>query len=184
MIETLVREYGIPAVMIGAGVEGEGVVFLGGVLAHRGLLVVWQVALAAAIGSFCADQIIFFLGRHAGHLRFVQRLDASKAMGRARGLLERYPVGFVLAFRFVYGMRIISPLLISRTRISSLRFLVLNGIAALSWAVVITAVGYLFGNAVETAFGHLRLHLHLIVALAALLLALVAVSLFIKTRLE
>lgn len=179
-MESLISDYGIPAVLLGAGVEGEAVVFLAGVLAHRGLLVFWQVVAAAAIGSFIADQIVFFLGRHAPRSRFVARLEATAAMRRAKSLLERYPVGFILAFRFIYGMRIISPLLISRTSIPALRFMLLNGIAACLWAIAISAIGYLFGNAVEMLFGHLRLHLHLLIALGALLATIVATTLFVR----
>ncbi|SES45031.1 DedA family protein [Rhizobium sp. NFR03] len=181
-MEALISEFGIWAVLVGAGVEGEAVAFLGGVLAHRRLLVYWQVAAAAAFGSFIADQLFFFIGRHAGRLRFVERLEATTAMRRATDLLERYPVGFVLAFRFIYGMRIISPLLISRTGISALRFLVLNGLAACLWAMVITAVGYLFGNAVEMVFGHLRLHIHLLIAVAVLVAGIVATAMFARSR--
>ena len=80
-------------------------------------------------------------------------------------------------------MRIISPLLISRTSIPASRFLLLNAIAACAWAVAITAVGYLFGNAVEALFGHLRLHLHLVISLIALVIAIVATTVFVRTRL-
>lgn len=169
MLEALITKYGVFGVLLGAGVEGEGVVFLGGVLAHRGLLAVWQVALAAALGSFIADQLFFALGRRASGLAFVTRLTRTAAMHRARGLLERYPTGFILAFRFLYGLRIISPVLIGTTTIPAMRFLVLNALAACLWGVVITGIGYLFGNAVEALFGHLRLHVHLVLALAALL---------------
>ncbi|KQR71707.1 hypothetical protein ASG03_03995 [Rhizobium sp. Leaf341] len=181
-LEALISTYGIWAVLIGAGVEGEAVAFLGGVLAHRGLLVYWQVAAAAAFGSFVADQLFFLIGRHSARFRFVARLEATAAMRRATGLLERYPVGFILAFRFIYGMRIISPLLISRTNISALRFLVLNGIAACLWGMAITAVGFLFGNAVQILFGHLRLHIHLLIAIAALVLAMAATAVAVRSR--
>ncbi|WP_110801747.1 MULTISPECIES: VTT domain-containing protein [unclassified Rhizobium] len=182
MLEALISDYGIWAVLVGAGVEGEAVAFLGGVLAHRGLLVYWQVAAATAFGSFIADQLFFFIGRHAARFRFVERLEATTAMRRATGLLERYPVGFILAFRFIYGMRIISPLLISRTSISAFRFLVLNGVAACLWGTAITAIGFLFGNAVEMLFGHLRLHFHLLIALAALMAGIAGTAVLMRHR--
>ena len=181
-LDALISDFGIWAVFVGAGVEGEAVAFLGGVLAHRGLLVYWQVAAAAAFGSFVADQLFSVIGRHAARFRFVERLEATTAMRRATCLQDRHPVGFVLAFRFIYGMRIISPLLISRTTISALRFLVLNGLAACLWAIVITAIGYLFGKAVEMVFGHLRLHIHLLIAVAVLVAGIVATATFVRSR--
>lgn len=172
VIEGLVVKYGLLGVLLGAGIEGEAVVFLSGVLAHRGLMPLWQVMSAAALGSFVADQLFFLLGR-----RPVQLLDVWQ---RARGLLYAHPTGFILAFRFLYGMRIISPVLIGTTEIPALRFMALNALAACLWAVMVAGIGYAFGNAVEALFGHLRLHLHMILALSAI--AIGALGLFLVRR--
>lgn len=180
VIEGLVVKYGLFGVLLGAGIEGEAVVFLSGVLAHRGLMPLWQVMSAAALGSFVADQLFFLLGRRAASLPYVQKLNRAPAMQRARGLLHAHPTGFILAFRFLYGMRIISPVLIGTTEIPALRFMALNALAACLWAVMVAGIGYAFGNAVEALFGHLRLHLHVILALSAI--AIGALGLFLVRR--
>ena len=51
-IETLVAKYGLLAILLGAGVEGEAVVVTGGVLAHRGLVPLIPACICAAVGSF------------------------------------------------------------------------------------------------------------------------------------
>ncbi|MFB9951212.1 DedA family protein [Rhizobium puerariae] len=167
-----ITQYGALAVFIGAGAEGETAAFLGGIFAHRHLMPDWQAAAAASLGSFAADQLFFFAGRYASRLGFVRKFIASKMMKRVAHLLETYPTGFILSFRFIYGIRIISPVAIGLSSISPWRFLLLNFIAAALWGTVITAVGYLLGNAVEALFGRLRLHHHLLVALAAILLVI------------
>lgn len=166
-----ISHYGPLAVFLGAGAEGETAAFLGGVFAHRHLMPYWQAAMAAALGSFVADQFFFLAGRYARKLRFVRRFAASDVMGRITHLLETYPTGFILSFRFIYGIRIISPVAIGLSSVPPWRFLLLNFVAAAIWGTVITAVGYLFGNVVETLFGRLRLHIHLLIALATILVA-------------
>jgi membrane protein DedA with SNARE-associated domain len=168
-LEDLISHYGALAVFLGAAAEGETAAFLGGVLAHRHLLTYWQAAVAAALGSFVADQAFFLVGRHAGKWRFVRRFTQSKAMSHVTRLLETYPTGFILSFRFIYGVRTVSPIAIGLSSIPAWRFVFLNFIAAVIWGIVITAVGYLFGNAVEALFGRLRLHIHLLIALAVIL---------------
>ncbi|OLP61224.1 hypothetical protein BJF93_20750 [Xaviernesmea oryzae] len=180
MLEHLITSYGAFAVLIGAGVEGETAAFLGGVLAHRHLLPYWHAALAACLGSFIADQIFFLTGRYAQGWPIVQRALRSSALQRVTHLLETYPTGFILAFRFIYGIRTISPIVIGTTRIPTSRFLLLNAIAAIVWGIVITAIGFLFGEAVEALFGRLRLHAHLLVAVAAL--ALIVPALWVAAR--
>jgi membrane protein DedA with SNARE-associated domain len=179
-LQELMAQYGPLAVFIGAGAEGETAAFLGGVFAHRHLMPWWQAAVAAAAGSFVADQLFFLAGRYAAKLAFVQRFSRQKAMRRVTGLLETYPTGFILAFRFIYGIRIISPVAIGLSKVPALRFLLLNAIAAAIWGVVITAVGYLIGNAVEGIFGRLRLHMHLMVALGVILVVVIAAALAVR----
>lgn len=58
-IESLIAAYGLPAIFLGAGIEGETVAVLGGVVAHAGTLPLWQVFAAVGLGSFLADEIFF-----------------------------------------------------------------------------------------------------------------------------
>ncbi|RWX75898.1 DedA family protein [Neorhizobium lilium] len=167
-LETLISEYGPLAVFLGAGIEGETAVFLGGVFSHRQLFPFWQAATAAVFGSFLIDQAWFFAGRYANRLALVQRFMQTSAAARVNRLLEAHPTGFILAFRFIYGMRTVSPVIIGLTSVPALRFVVLNFIAALVWGIAITAIGYLFGNAVEALFGRLKLHVHLLIALVVI----------------
>lgn len=62
-LEQFVSDYGAFGLFAGAGLEGETVAMLGGVLAHRGLLDFWTAVLAVAAGSFLTGQIFFLAGR-------------------------------------------------------------------------------------------------------------------------
>ncbi|CCM79017.1 DedA family protein [Rhizobium mesoamericanum] len=176
MLERLIGEYGVLAVFLGAAVEGETAAFLGGVFAHRQLIPYWQVALAACLGSFAADQVLFFAGRYATKWSYVQTLLGSEPVARATRLLDAHPTGFIFAFRFIYGIRTISPIAIGVSSVSTRRFVILNAIAALAWGVLITAIGFVAGQAVEALLGRLQLHLHLLIALgfAAILVPITA----------
>lgn len=181
--ELLIAKYGLLAIFLGAGIEGETVVILGGVFAHRHLVSYWSAALAACAGSFVADQLLFFAGRHARHYRRIQKLIEQPAFARVTQLLERYPTGFIFAFRFLYGLRVISPVAIGMSRIPAAKFLIFNAAAASIWGPLFTGIGYLFGQGIEQAFGHLPLHRHMFIALGTIALLIVAVLAFRKSRL-
>ena len=74
------------------------------------------------------------------------------------GWLERYDTWFILTFRFIYGVRNFASFAMGLARINPLRFAVLNFIAAFVWAILFAGGGYLFGHALETAFGELASH--------------------------
>ena len=51
---------------------------------------------------------------------------------------DRHPTLFVFAFRFLYGLRTVSPVAIGTTRLPTARFMALNGTAALVWATMLS----------------------------------------------
>ncbi|WP_277971256.1 DedA family protein [Sphingomonas echinoides] len=148
-IETIIAKYGLFALFAGAGIEGETVVVAGGLLAHKGLFSLPGAMAAAAAGSFVADQIFFSLGRYFRDKPWVRRARAKPIFARALGLLERYPIGFIFAFRFIYGFRTISPIAIGTTKVSTKLFVMINLVAAIVWGIVFTGIGYLFGHSFE-----------------------------------
>jgi membrane protein DedA with SNARE-associated domain len=149
MIETLLARYGLLGIFLGAGIEGEAATIAGGVLAHRGLVPLWGAMLAAASGSCIVDQLYFFLGRYCRRFGWVDRLAKRPAFERALGFLERHPTAFILGFRFVYGMRTISPIAIGTSRVPTLRFVPLNIVAAAIWGPLFIWLGYTFGKAID-----------------------------------
>ena len=157
-LDGLVQHYGLVALLVGAGLEGEAVVVAGGLLAHQGLFPLPAAMAAAACGSFAADQGWFAAGRRLRDRAWVRRLREKAAFAKALQLLERYPRGFIFAFRFIYGFRTVSPIAIGTTAVKARTFLIVNAIAAVVWAVTFTAVGYLFGREFEAWMG--RLHPH------------------------
>ncbi|MCY1513742.1 Inner membrane protein YohD [compost metagenome] len=155
-LHQFIVDYGLWAVLAGTFLEGEGVVVLAGFLAHQRLLHLPDVMLCAFAGSFAADQLLFYLGRRYRDRRYVRRIREQPAFGKALALVDRYPHSFILALRFLYGLRTVGPVALGVSRVSPLRFLVLNAIAAAIWAVCFSALGYAFGQTIESMLG--RLH--------------------------
>jgi membrane protein DedA with SNARE-associated domain len=147
--EHLIRIYGVIAIFLGAAFEGEAAVTTGGYLAHRQLVDPFLAAAAAFAGSFMTDQIIFFFARYHREHRWIARVRHRPAFGRAIGFIERRPVLFCSAFRFIYGMRIAGPIAIGVSKVPARQFVILNAISAAIWASTFTYIGYRFGNAFE-----------------------------------
>jgi membrane protein DedA with SNARE-associated domain len=148
-IAPLIAKYGLLALFLGAGVEGEAIVVTGGILAHKGLVPLWGAMLASATGSCLVDQIWFFLGRHFRHYPWVRRQTGRPAFARALGFLERHPTAFIFGFRFIYGLRTVSPIAIGTTQVETRKFVLLNILAAAIWGPLFTLLGYAFGKAID-----------------------------------
>lgn len=145
-IESFIAQYGLAAIFLGAAFEGETSVVTGGLLAHQHLVPLVGSAAAAVTGSFAADQLFFFIGRRYRDTKPVRRIAAKPAFARALDTLDRHPTVFILGFRFLYGLRTISPVAIGTSHVPARTFMVLNAISALVWGVLFTAIGYVFGD--------------------------------------
>ena len=154
-LEQIIGNFGLPGLFLGAAVEGETVVVLGGMMVHRGVLPFLPAIVAAAIGSFVADQLFFFLGRAFRHRPFVKRQQRKPAFVKALATFEKHPLLFVFAFRFVYGFRTVSPLAVGTTSLAARTFLMINALAAAVWATVFVSLGYSFGAATGKMVGRL-----------------------------
>jgi membrane protein DedA with SNARE-associated domain len=147
-LESVLRTYGYWALFVGTFLEGETILMIGGLLAHLGYLKLPMVMLVAFIGSFSGDQFYFFLGRLRGLDLLVKHPKWHNRVRKVHQLIERYQDLIILGFRFVYGMRIMTPFVLAMNkRIKTSRFVMLNAIGAVIWSVVIAGGGYLFGYA-------------------------------------
>ena len=145
----LLTDHGYAAVFAGSLLEGETILMLAGFAAHQGYLSLPWVVVVAFLGGALGDQIFFFVGRHWGNalLRRLPRLDRNAQ--RVRELLMRHHVGLIIGVRFMYGLRIVGPIVIGMSEVPATRFLTLNLVGAGIWAVVIAGAGFVFGHTLQ-----------------------------------
>ena len=156
MLEHFIETYGYLALLIGTFLEGETILIIGGFAAHRGSLSLPLVIFTAFIGTLAGDQLFFFIGRIKGNAFLDKKPLWKPSIEKVHNLLEGYQTLLILGFRFLYGLRTVTPFVIGMSRIHTARFIVLNMFGAFVWAVVIGAAGYLFGTAFEVLLGNIK----------------------------
>ena len=166
----LLSNHGYLIILIWTFLEGETIVIVAGWLAPVLGLRPWMIALCAFIGSFSTDQLMFALGKYKGNdfLRYFPRLE--KKMDKAKGLFKKYDTALILSFRFIYGVRNITPIMLGISGVSHKKFFFLNFLGAGVWAVTFTYGGYFAGEAFRTAvryFGYGVMYVLLAIILGA-----------------
>jgi membrane protein DedA with SNARE-associated domain len=152
-MEEFLRQYGPIGIFLGAGFEGQTAVIVGGILARQHILHLWLVLLSATAGSGVVDHLLFVAGRQFRTHRWVVRAQQQPAFARALGFIEKYPISYTLAFRFIFGLRVASPIAIGVTQVPTWRFTLLNIAGAVLWATTFTMAGFIFGEAVHNLLG-------------------------------
>ena len=148
-IPALIDSYGYIAVAIGAFLEGETILALAGLAAYRGYLDFYTVVVVALIAGFLGDQFYFFLGRFKGAKILERFPDAERRAHKFDALLARFHGPLIVGIRFMYGFRILGPIMLGMGRVPAWKFVVYNFIGAAIWAPLIAGLGYLFGSALE-----------------------------------
>jgi membrane protein DedA with SNARE-associated domain len=145
MLEALIVRWGYLAVVLGTFLEGETILVAAGALAHRGALSLPLVMLCAFVGSVAGDQLWFQLGHRYGQPFLDRRPEWKARAGAVQRHLLRFGNFFVLGFRFVIGVRTVTPALLGASGYSRVRFAWLNALGGAWWSVTIGGAGYALG---------------------------------------
>ena len=149
-MQEFLREYlqvhGYWVLFIGTFLEGEAILIFAGFLASQGYLSIYGVILSAFVGSFLGDQFYFHMGRLKGPFILKLFSSFSRKLRKALRLIERYGSFVAFISRYTYGFRILLPIILGMTNLSSRRFLYLNMASAVTWAILFSLVGFLFGK--------------------------------------
>ena len=155
-LSTFLASYGYLALLLGTFLEGETILVLGGIAAHQGYLKLTGVILSAFAGSLMGDQLFFFLGRRHKDYILKKRPAWQIRIERVSRLVARYENITILIFRFLYGLRSVTPFVLGMSGVRTAKFIILNCCGALLWAVVVAVAGYLFGNVLEGLLGEIK----------------------------
>ncbi len=81
-----------------------------------------------------------FMNKHHIHLK-------SKKLAKVNESVQKYRLLFILMYRFLPGIRFISPYIIGINATSFWPFFFIDWVGAFVWAVIFGVLGYLFGAA-------------------------------------
>ena len=153
----LLSQYGYLALAIGCLLEGETLLLLAGVAAHAGLLSLpWVVAVAFVAGTL-GDQILFLVGRRYGASLLGRWPRCAAPAARVRALIDRNAAWLIVGVRFMYGLRLIGPVVIGMSDVLPRQFVVLNIFGAAIWAFAVAGAGFLFGHAIQSLLADVAL---------------------------
>jgi membrane protein DedA with SNARE-associated domain len=170
-----VHEWGYIAVFLGAIVEGETVILTASALASLGYLSLYKIIAITFCTTVIVDQILFQVGKRYGPAFFEKYPKLLPKANKAFRLLHRFDRWFILSFRFIYGIRVISPIVIGAANVETKRFAILNILSALIWTLVSCYSGYMMGDVLEKLLKNLEIVKHYMFISAAIAIIIAAI---------
>ena len=144
--------FGVMLENAGVPVPGETILLIAGYFAasRPDQFNILRVMLTAATGAVVGDNIGFAIGHHYGReilLRFGRFIFLTpKRLKSMENYFESHGNKTILVARFITGLRVFAALLAGASKMAWRVFFVYNVAGALLWSIVITLLGYLFGQ--------------------------------------
>ena len=146
----MVESFGVPA-------PGQTMLIVAGACAATGRLDVAAVVTLGVFAAVAGDSLGYLIGRTGGRPlvlrlgRYVWLTD--KRLTRVEDLSRRHGRKIVVVARYVDGLRQVNGVVAGVVRMPFGRFLGWDVLAATTWVVVFTGVGYLGGVHLDAVFG-------------------------------
>ncbi len=166
----------------GVSLEGELSLITATIAAQKGLLDLWIMVPLAFTGTLLVDWGVFFSSRFLGKQLFKWIPSLRRAASRPHVRLEQSPQLISFLYRFMYGFRVITLIMLGTSRISSVRFMSGSLMAITVWVSVYTALGYYLGKVVQRYFIFLDNYIWYFVIIILFLLLIVFLIKWISKR--
>lgn len=147
-MEVYIEKLGYIGIFVGTFLEGETTVLIGGILSRLGYMNIYKVFFFAFIGTFAGDFTFFSIGKIFGR-NIVEKYEfLSSKVPIADKIIKKHGNFIIFIIRFLVGIRAVVLLLLGCTNIKISRFFLLSIANSILWSIVVSAVGYIFGNVV------------------------------------
>jgi membrane-associated protein len=128
---------------------GDSLLFAAGAFAALGSLDIKFLLLIVGIAAVLGDTVNYTIGKTIGHkiyemenVKFIKKEHLLKA----RDFYEKYGAVTIIIARFIPIIRTFAPFVAGVGEMRYMKFLSYNIIGGLTWAALVTLVGYYFGN--------------------------------------
>jgi membrane protein DedA with SNARE-associated domain len=145
-VEDFLDQYGYIALLVGSFFEGETAILVASSLIHRGLFEGPYTVFFGFAGSFISDWLYYLIGRWNGKYFIARRPNLQRRVYPVQQFFERHKIQILFTYRFLYGFRVIIPLIIGMSNIRPLQYLIYSIISGLIWATTVGTIGYLIGR--------------------------------------
>ena len=145
-MESIINEYRYLALMVGTFFEGETAILLASSLIHKGFFSGIPTVFFAFMGSFISDWLYYLIGRLNGKVFLERRPRLLAKVKPVTGFFERNKLQILLSYRFLYGFRVVIPIIIGMSGIRPGQYLFYTIVTGLLWATSVSLLGYTAGH--------------------------------------
>ena len=138
--------------LVGFFLPGDSLLFTAGVFCARGDLALGVVLVGVFLAAVAGDQVGYAFGNKVGPALFRRpdsRFFKREYIEKAHGYFEKYGPKTIVLARFIPIVRTFAPIVAGAGAMPYRTFALFNVIGGLLWAVGVTMLGFLLGEAID-----------------------------------
>jgi membrane-associated protein len=131
---------------------GDSLLFIGGAFCATGEMNIELLILLLLVGAVLGNTVNYMIGRASGpkvfdsHIPVLERFLDREALRKTHDFYERHGGKTIVLARFIPVVRTFAPFVAGVSSMSVKRFQIFNVAGALFWVLLLTLLGYFFGN--------------------------------------
>lgn len=161
----LFQQYGYLIIFAGTFFEGETTLVLGGLLANQHHLDFWLVVGTAVLASYIGHVVFYFLGKTSSVWILEKFPSVKNKIEQAEYIIRRYETLSLFITQYVFGIRLASALSFGLLDMKISKFLTLQLISCLVWAILFASLGYWVGSSFDSLIKNIERALLVILVL-------------------
>jgi membrane protein DedA with SNARE-associated domain len=162
-MEELIDNYRYIVLMFGTFLEGEIAILMASLLIFKGMFAAPYTIFFGFLGSFVSDWLYYLIGRVNGKVFLSGRPKLQARVEPVTGFFHKNKMQILFSYRFMYGFRVVIPIIIGMSGLKPSHFLFYSIIAGVFWASVVTTVGYSVGMLFNVSTAMISKNLPLII---------------------
>jgi membrane protein DedA with SNARE-associated domain len=164
----LFQEYGYFIIFAGTFFEGETTLVLGGLLSHLECLNFWMVVFTATLASYLGHLVFYFLGKTSSPWILLKFPKLKHKIRQAEDIIRRHETTSLFITQYIFGLRLASALAFGILDMKIAKFLSLQLLSCLLWAILFASLGYWVGDSFDSIFKHIEVGILVILVLGFL----------------
>jgi membrane-associated protein len=141
--------YAESGMMVGFFLPGDTLLLSAGILAAQGQFSIETTIAVIALAAVLGDNTGYLLGRTMGKRLFKKKdgiIFRQEYVTKAEQFYEKHGAKTLLIAHFIPFIRSFAPLVAGVAKMNRAQFFICDAIGAISWAIIITLLGYWFGS--------------------------------------
>lgn len=123
---------------------GDSLLFAAGAIAATGSLKLILIFIFMSIAAILGDSVNYFIGKYVGKKIVSKRYE--KYLERTERFYKKHGGKTIILARFVPIIRTFAPFIAGVGKMRYSRFLIFNIIGGILWVIILTSLGFFFGN--------------------------------------